>query len=54
MKSENKNFQPMPMDEFNERIDKFLLDSKNDRVNEATELLNEIKEWHSRVLLFGL
>lgn len=45
LKSENKELQPMTMGEFNERIDKSLLDSKNDKVIEATELLNEIKEW---------
>ena len=46
LNSENEEFQPMTMEEFNERIDKSLLDSKNDRVTEATDLLNEIKEWH--------
>ena len=45
LKSENKEFHPMTIEEFNKRIDKSLLDSKNDRVIEATELLNEIKEW---------
>ncbi|MGB0881078.1 MAG: hypothetical protein ACPGTO_10980 [Polaribacter sp.] len=45
LKSKSKNFQPMTMEEFNKRIDTSLLDSKNDRVTEATELLNEIKEW---------
>ncbi len=45
LKSESEDFQPVTMKEFNERIDKSLLDSKNDKVTEATELLNEIKEW---------
>ena len=45
LKSENEDFKPMTMKEFNKRIDKSLLDSKNDSVTEATELLNEIKEW---------
>jgi|TARA_B110000093_G_scaffold34900_1_gene36133 hypothetical protein len=45
LKSENKGFEPMTIEEFNKRIDKSMEDSKNDRVIEATELLNEIKEW---------
>lgn len=45
LKSESEEFQPMTIDEFNERIDKSLLDSKSDRVTEASDLLNEIKEW---------
>ena len=45
LKSENTEFEPMTVEEFNKRIDKSMEDSKNDRVIEATELLNEIKEW---------
>ena len=45
LKMENEEFQPMTIQEFNKRIDKSLEDSENDRVIEATELLNEIKEW---------
>ena len=45
LKMENEAFQPMTIEEFNKRIDKSMEDSKNDRVIEATELLNEIKEW---------
>ena len=45
LKSENKEFHPMSIEELNKRIDKSLLDSKNDSVIEANELLNEIKEW---------
>ena len=44
LKMENEEFQPMTIQEFNKRIDKSMEDSKNDRVIEATELLNEIKE----------
>jgi hypothetical protein len=45
LKTENEEFKSMSIEEFNKRIDNSLLDSKNDRVIEATELLNEIKEW---------
>lgn len=45
LKTENEEFQPMTIEEFNKRIDNSLLDSKNDRIIEATELLSEIKEW---------
>ena len=43
--SENEDFKPMTIEEFNSRIDQSMEDSKNDRVTEATELLNQIKEW---------
>jgi len=39
------DFTPMTLDEFNERIDKSLLDSKNDRLIENINLREEIQEW---------
>lgn len=39
------DFTPMTFDEFNERIDKSLLDSKNDRLIENINLREEIQEW---------
>jgi len=37
--------KPFTMDEFHERINKSIDDSKNGRVTEAKDLLTEIKEW---------
>ena len=45
LKSESEDFLPMTMEEFNKRIDQSMEDSKSGRVTEATELLNEVKEW---------
>ena len=45
LEKEIEGFRPMTIEEFNNRMDKSIEDSKNDRVIEATELLNEIKEW---------
>ncbi|HEY5510095.1 MAG TPA: hypothetical protein VIK10_03620 [Prolixibacteraceae bacterium] len=39
------DFTPLTLDEFNERIDKSLLDSKNDRLIENINLREEIQEW---------
>ena len=41
----DKNFKPMSVAELNRRIDQSLEDSKNGRVIEAKELLEEIKKW---------
>jgi hypothetical protein len=38
-------FQPMSTQEFQQRIDKSLDDSKNGRVTEASELLSQIEKW---------
>ena len=50
LKKENKNnidkeFSPMTMEEFESRIDQSMEDSKNGRVIEANQLLEEIKKW---------
>ena len=45
LKSESEDFQPMTIEEFNKRIDQSMEDSKSGRLTEATELLNDIKEW---------
>ena len=41
----DKNLKPMSVAELNRRIDQSLEDSKNGRVIEAKELLEEIKKW---------
>ncbi|SFI22686.1 hypothetical protein [Halpernia frigidisoli] len=45
LNNRDDDFKPFTMEEFNERIDKSLEDSKSDRVTESSELLSEIKEW---------
>lgn len=42
----NSKFKPMTMSEFNKRIDLSLEDSKNDRLTETNDLIEEIKEWN--------
>jgi hypothetical protein len=39
------DFQPMTIDEFNERIDQSMEDSKNERLIKSTDLIAEIKKW---------
>ena len=41
----DKDFSPMTTEEFKTRIDQSMEDSKNGRVIEAKELLEEIKKW---------
>lgn len=41
----DSNFQPMTIKEFERRIDQSMEDSKNGRVIEASQLLEEIKKW---------
>ena len=45
LKSNDDNFEPFSLEEFNSRIDHSLQDSKKDRVTESNELLSEMKEW---------
>lgn len=40
------DFKPMPIDEYNKRIDESLEDSKNDRVIEVNDLISEIQKWN--------
>jgi len=40
-----KAFKPMSIEELNRRIDQSMEDSKNGRVIEANQLLEEIKKW---------
>ncbi|MDR6514539.1 hypothetical protein [Chryseobacterium camelliae] len=45
-KSEKEDYvQPFSMEEFNQRIDRSLDDSDNNRVTESDELLFEIRQW---------
>ena len=39
------SLEPMSIEKFNERIERSIVDSKNDSVTEAKTLLKEIKEW---------
>jgi hypothetical protein len=41
----NKEFSPLTMTEFESRIEQSMEDSKNGRVIEANQLLEEIKKW---------
>jgi hypothetical protein len=41
----DKEFRPMTTEEFGNRIDQSMDDSKNGRVIEANELLKEVKKW---------
>ncbi len=43
--SEDSEFMPMTVAEFNDQIDRSLEDSKNDRVISAKDLKEEIKKW---------
>ncbi|KIA88134.1 hypothetical protein [Kaistella jeonii] len=45
LKNKKIDFKPFTIDEFNERIDKSMEDSKNNRVTETSNLLSEIKQW---------
>lgn len=41
----NNDFSPLTLDEFNKRIDKSLLDSRNNRLTENKDLAAEIQKW---------
>lgn len=45
LKSKDEDIKPFTIEEFNERIDKSLEDSKNDRVTKSSQLLSEINQW---------
>lgn len=50
LRKENKNsekvdFKPMTIEEFNERIDKSMEDSKNGRSTKASELKAKMERW---------
>ena len=45
-KLKDNNFEPMTMEEFHQRIDTSLEDSKNGRLIEAKQLLAEIETWN--------
>ena len=45
LRTNDEQVQPMSMEEFNERIDKSLLDSENDSITGVDDLLNEVKKW---------
>ncbi len=40
------SLEPMSLEKFNKRMEKSLVDSKNDNVTEAKTLLKEIKGWN--------
>ena len=41
-----ENIEPFTLEQFNERIDISLEDSKNGRIIELSELLSEIEKWN--------
>lgn len=43
--SEKVDFKPMTIEEFNERIDKSMEDSKNGRSTKASELKAKMERW---------
>ncbi|MBT0606964.1 hypothetical protein [Aequorivita echinoideorum] len=43
--SENNEFIPMTVEEFNDQIERSLEDSENNRVISAKDLKEEIKKW---------
>ena len=43
--SEKENFEPMTIDELNERIDKSMEDSQNGRLIKATDLKAKMEKW---------
>ncbi len=46
LKIDSEQFEPFSIDEFNERIDKSMDDSRNGRLTENKDLLAEVKKWH--------
>lgn len=45
-KIEGKKFKPFLIEEFNDRIDRSMLDSKNNRLTDNKDLKSEIQKWH--------
>ncbi|MBU2526956.1 MAG: hypothetical protein KKC03_10195 [Bacteroidetes bacterium] len=43
--SKNEDFKPMTIEEFNERIDKSMDDSKNGRLTKESDLKAKIEKW---------
>ncbi|WP_017259267.1 hypothetical protein [Pedobacter arcticus] len=43
--TKNTDLRPMTIDEFNERIDKSMDDSKNNRLTTSSDLISEIEKW---------
>ncbi|WPR70953.1 hypothetical protein SLW70_13575 [Flavobacterium sp. NG2] len=43
--SELENIEPMSVEEFNQRIDKSLEDSKKGNLTEVEDLISEIEKW---------
>jgi hypothetical protein len=43
--SDQNNFEPMSIEEFNSRIDKSMNDSKNGKLIKATDLKAKMKKW---------
>lgn len=43
--TKNNDLRPMTIDELNERIDKSMDDSKNNRLTTSSDLISEIEKW---------
>lgn len=44
-KTSEEEFEPMSIEEFNERIDKSMEDSKNGRLTKASDLKAKMEKW---------
>jgi hypothetical protein len=45
-KVENEEVKPFSLDEFNNRIDQSMRDSKHNKLTENQDLLAEVHKWH--------
>lgn len=45
IKSLESEFNPMSLDEFNQRIDQSMFDSMNDNLIDNDDLIKEIEKW---------
>lgn len=45
LKNKDGEFEPFTIEEFKDRIDQSLNDSKKDKITESSKLLCEIKQW---------
>ena len=43
--SKDENFEPFTVEEFNERIDKTIEDSKSGRLTKSSDLQEKMKKW---------
>lgn len=46
LQKENENFKQMGIEEFNQRMDKSMEDSKNGRLTKASDLKAKVQKWY--------